>query len=107
MPRWREKGKVRAQRRIELSRLRYVEFGTARRMLTTVVFRHMLKRRICLARLETRLVAARSVEESWLAIREAASEFKFSYLHLRLAGAADEEVCAMARSSKPGSSRSR
>jgi UDP-GlcNAc:undecaprenyl-phosphate/decaprenyl-phosphate GlcNAc-1-phosphate transferase len=81
-----------------VSRLRYVEFGIARRMLTTGVFRHMLKRRICLARLETRLLAARSVEESWLAIREAASEFNFSYLHLRLAGEAYEEVlCESAR----------
>jgi UDP-GlcNAc:undecaprenyl-phosphate GlcNAc-1-phosphate transferase len=75
-----------------VSRLRYVEFGIARRMLTTGIFRHMLKRRICLARLETRLLAARSVEESWLAIREAASDFNFSYLHLRLGGEAYEEV---------------
>ncbi|HEY6390473.1 MAG TPA: MraY family glycosyltransferase [Bryobacteraceae bacterium] len=75
-----------------VSRLRYIEFGIARRMLTAGIFRHMLKRRICLARLETRLLAAGSVEELWLAIREAASEFDFSYLHLRLGGEAYEEV---------------
>ena len=75
-----------------ISRLRYVEFGVARGMLSSGVIRHLLRRQIGLARLESRLLGAATAEESWLAIRDAAHEFGFCYLRLRLGDEAFEEA---------------
>lgn len=66
--------------------LGYVEFGTARRMFVEGAFRRTLNSQIALKGFEDRLLAAGSLEQLWMVIREAAREFGFHRAELRMNG---------------------
>jgi UDP-GlcNAc:undecaprenyl-phosphate/decaprenyl-phosphate GlcNAc-1-phosphate transferase len=71
---------------IGIQHLGYVELGVASRMFMDGAFRRMLSVQIHLQQYEDRLRAAASSEECWMAIADAANEFGFARVHLRVDG---------------------
>ena len=66
--------------------LKYVEFGTARRMMLEGAFRRLLNARISLDAVEMGLEKAGSVEECWAQIAGAYQAFGFTSVELRAGG---------------------
>src|SRR5437867_2864560 len=63
--------------------LGYVEFGTARRLLTGGAFRRILSGQLLLREFEESLAAARTVHDFWNAIRETCKALGFSHVRLQ------------------------
>jgi UDP-GlcNAc:undecaprenyl-phosphate GlcNAc-1-phosphate transferase len=66
--------------------LKYVEFGTARRMMLEGAFRRLLNARISLDAVEKGLQKAGSVEECWVQIASSYQAFGFTSVELRAGG---------------------
>ena len=74
--------------------LGYTEFGLAGRMLIAGAFRHHLTNQIALKAFEDSLRKARTPEDCWLVIREAAREFGFVQVEVCLNGRVRSESLA-------------
>ena len=71
--------------------LGYVEFNVFRLMVVGGEFRRLVSAQIGLRGFEQSLLAARTAEECWEAIRTAARDFGFSWVEVNLAGYTFEE----------------
>ena len=79
-----------------IQHLGYTEFGLAGRMLIAGAFRRHLTNQIALKAFEDSLRKARTPEDCWLVIREAAREFGFVQLEVCLDGRVRSEILAEA-----------
>lgn len=71
---------------IGVGHLGYVEFGVFGRMFVEGSFRRLLNSHISLKVLETELIAAPTLDECWRIIKNAAKDFGFHNIEMRLVG---------------------
>lgn len=69
-----------------IRQLGYDEFRVAARLASLTNFRELLSAQLRLRKLEESVAAARTVEDCWCPVRDAAREFGFSSIALSLAG---------------------
>ena len=82
----------------------YVEFDTARHLVLTGTFRHIVNARLFVDTFEKKMATAATAEEYWEIIREVVSEFGFPHVRMSLGGRvfehqapADERDCCSMR----------
>jgi len=72
---------------IGIQHLGYGEFGTARRLVLTGTFRHILNTQLYMIDVEKKLVAALTGEDCWSVIRDVGRDYGFAQVRMQLAGA--------------------
>jgi hypothetical protein len=69
----------------------YVEFDTARQLVLTGTFRHIVGARMFVSEFEKKMSAATTTDEYWTTIRDASRELECKHVRLALRGAVFED----------------